>query len=70
ITWKSIILEDTSLVITKVTNSSASPDGPANIPWLQTQTTSTQGNGSFSNITFVLRINTKGGVAPSEDKCK
>ncbi|CAG8847489.1 24790_t:CDS:2, partial [Racocetra persica] len=39
ITWQSIILEDTSLVITKLTNSSVSPDGPANIPWLLTKAT-------------------------------
>ncbi|CAG8655495.1 4535_t:CDS:2 [Cetraspora pellucida] len=69
ITWQSIVKKDDSLVIAKIIASSPSPNGSGNVPWLQTQATSNQGNGRFSNITYVLRINTKGGVAPSVDQC-
>jgi len=41
-----------------------SPD-PAAIPWLLLQTTSTDGPGIFSPVTYIQRVNTKGGLAPT-----
>ena len=40
------------------------PD-PTAIPWLLLQTTSTNGPGIFSSITYIQRVNTTGGLAPS-----
>ncbi|CAG8837165.1 2913_t:CDS:2, partial [Gigaspora margarita] len=64
ITWQSIVKGDNSLVIAKLIAQAASPDGPQNIPWLITKSTSNQGEEAFEDITYVLRINPKGGVAP------
>jgi hypothetical protein len=44
--------------------SGATLDGTA-IPWLLLRATSTEGAGIFSNITFVQRVNTTGGLAPA-----
>ena len=41
-----------------------SPDLTA-IPWLLLQTVSTTGPGIFSSVTFIQRVNTTGGLAPS-----
>ncbi len=38
---------------------------PAAIPWLLLKAASTSGPGLFSDVTFVQRINTKGGLAPA-----
>lgn len=43
---------------------SCSPD-PADIPWLLLQATSTDGSGMFSLVTYVQRVNTTGGLAPT-----
>jgi hypothetical protein len=40
------------------------PDATA-IPWLQLQTVSTDGSGIFSSVTYIQRVNTKGGLAPT-----
>jgi len=40
------------------------PDSSA-IPWLRLQAVSTNGPGIFSSVTFVHRVNTTGGLAPS-----
>jgi uncharacterized protein DUF3455 len=40
------------------------PD-PAAIPWLRLQTVSTEGPGIFSSVTYVHRVNTVGGLAPT-----
>ena len=37
---------------------------PAAIPWLLLRATSTTGTGVFTNVTYVQRLNTTGGVAP------
>jgi len=34
------------------------------VPWLLLQATSNMGTGAFSDVTFVQRLNTAGGVAP------
>lgn len=41
-----------------------SPD-PADIPWLMLQTVSTEGTAPFSSVTFIQRVNTTGGLAPT-----
>ncbi|HSQ20435.1 MAG TPA: DUF3455 domain-containing protein [Blastocatellia bacterium] len=40
------------------------PD-PTAIPWLRLQSVSTNGPGVFNSVTFIQRVNTKGGVAPA-----
>jgi hypothetical protein len=40
------------------------PD-PTSIPWLRLQTASTNGPGIFSSVTYVQRVNTTGGLAPT-----
>jgi hypothetical protein len=49
------------VVATKVNQ--CAPDA-ASIPWLLLKATSNQGPGLFGAVTFIQRINTKGGVAP------
>jgi hypothetical protein len=41
-----------------------SPD-PTAIPWLKLQTVSTNGPGIFSPVTYIQRVNTTGGLAPT-----
>lgn len=43
----------------------ATPD-PTAIPWLKLEAVETEGPGIFDGITFIQRINTVGGLAPSE----
>jgi hypothetical protein len=38
---------------------------PTAIPWLLLQTTSTEGTGPLSAVTFIQRVNTRGGLAPT-----
>jgi Protein of unknown function (DUF3455) len=40
------------------------PDATA-IPWLLLQTVSTDGPGIFSSVTYIQRVNTKGGLVPT-----
>jgi uncharacterized protein DUF3455 len=40
------------------------PD-PTAIPWLRLQSVTTSGPGVFRSITYVLRVNTQGGMAPA-----
>jgi len=49
------------VVATKVNQ--CTPDATS-IPWLLLKATSNQGPGLFGAVTFIQRINTKGGVAP------
>ena len=41
-----------------------SPD-PTAIPWLLLQTVTTDGPGIFSSVTYIQRVNTTGGLAPT-----
>jgi hypothetical protein len=38
---------------------------PTAIPWLLLKTVSTEGNGIFANTTYIQRVNTAGGLAPT-----
>ena len=42
----------------------ASPD-PASIPWLLLQAAAHEGNGVMSAVTYIQRLDTKGGLAPA-----
>ena len=57
-TWESIL--GGKVVATRV--ESCSPD-PASIPWLLLRATSA--DGVLSSVTFIQRVNTKGGLAPT-----
>ena len=41
------------------------PD-PTAIPWLLLQTVSTEGPGIFDRVTYIQRVNTTGGLAPTD----
>jgi Protein of unknown function (DUF3455) len=41
------------------------PD-PTAIPWLLLQTVSTEGPGIFDRVTYIHRVNTTGGLAPTD----
>jgi Protein of unknown function (DUF3455) len=57
---------DGSKVIGKSPVSAPSPAGPSNIPWLKVTAASTAGTGGvFSNVAFIQRTDTRGGVAPT-----
>ena len=49
----------------KVEQVSAPSSTPPAIPWLLLRASSTTGTGVFSNVTYVQRLNTTGGVAPA-----
>ena len=60
-TWES---ESGSKVVAAVVDRST-PD-PTAIPWLLLKATSAQGPGIFHRITYIQRVNTVGGKAPTE----
>ena len=43
-----------------------SPAAPGNIPFQLVKAEPATGNGAMSNVTYIQRLNTKGGVAPSD----
>ena len=59
-TWESN--SGSKVVATRVAG--CTPD-PTAIPWLRLQTVTTDGPGIFSSVTFVQRVNTRGGLAPT-----
>ncbi|HEX8736812.1 MAG TPA: DUF3455 domain-containing protein [Pyrinomonadaceae bacterium] len=61
-TWESN--SGSKVVAARVPNTGCAPDTTA-IPWLLLKTVSTDGPGIFSNVTFVQRVNTTGGLAPT-----
>jgi len=60
-TWK---LEDGSAVTGKVAARYDPPDKDS-IPWLLLTVVEHSGNGPLSNVTYIQRLNTKGGKAPA-----
>jgi hypothetical protein len=56
------LFDGSTVVTTKV--AAATVDATA-VPWLLTKTVSTSGNGLFSDVTFVQRLSTTGGIAPT-----
>jgi len=59
--WEHI---DGSAVAAKLAARVAAPDA-SDIPWLKLDVTERRGRGVLSDVTTILRINTKGGVAPA-----
>ena len=49
----------------RVPNTGCRPD-PTAIEWLKLQTTETSGSGIFGKVSFILRTNTTGGLAPTD----
>jgi hypothetical protein len=61
-TWEA---NDGSKVVGKVKAKANAPQATA-IPWLLLESKSNEGNGLFSGVNWIQRINTKGGKAPKE----
>jgi len=59
-TWESN--SGAKVVATRVQG--CTPD-PSAIPWLLLQTASAEGPGPFGDVTFIQRVNTKGGLTPT-----
>ncbi|KNC96354.1 uncharacterized protein SPPG_08255 [Spizellomyces punctatus DAOM BR117] len=61
---------DSSFIATKAVIPIPSPHGPTeNIPWVMTQKAWSSQSGKMSEINFVARIDTEGGVAPPNEWC-
>jgi hypothetical protein len=60
-TWEH---KDGSKVVGTVLQRSPSVD-PNAIPWLLLQAASNEGDGKFSDVTYIQRVNTVGGIAPA-----
>lgn len=61
-TWESN--SGSKVVARRVANTGCAPDAHA-IPWLKLETVTADGPGIFSDVTFIQRVNTTGGVAPA-----
>lgn len=61
-TWESN--SGSKVVAARIPGKGCTPDSTA-IPWLILQKVSTDGSGIFTSVTFVQRVNTTGGTAPS-----
>ena len=61
-TWEH---NDGSKVVGEVLKRADSPDSNA-IPWLLLRAKANEGNGVFSQVTYINRLNTSGGQAPAE----
>jgi hypothetical protein len=59
-TWESN--SGSKVVATRLTG--CTPD-PTAIPWLLLQTVTTDGPGPFNSVTYIQRVNTKGGLVPT-----
>ncbi len=56
---------DGSKVVGKLLEKVAAPKG-GDIPWLLLKAEKNTGKGLFANVAFIQRINTEGGIAPTE----
>ena len=61
-TWESN--SGSKVVAARVPGTGCTPDSTA-IPWLKLKTVTTEGAGIFSPVTYIQRVNTTGGTAPS-----
>ena len=61
-TWESN--SGSKVVARRVVDTGCTPDANA-IPWLLLETVSTDGPGIFNSTTFIQRVNTTGGLAPT-----
>ena len=60
-TWEAL---DGSKVVGQKLTSTPAPDGKS-VPWLLLAASSHEGNGLLSQVTYIQRISTKGGIAPA-----
>lgn len=65
-TWEAA---DGSKVVGEVKEKADAPNGVKAIPWLLLKAKSTAGNGLFSNVTSVQRVDTAAGLAPAAADC-
>jgi hypothetical protein len=65
-TWQAT---DGSKVVAAISSSIGSPGGKA-IPWLLLKAKSHEGNGAFSNVTYIQRLDTWAGLAPTKGATK
>jgi uncharacterized protein DUF3455 len=61
-TWESN--SGSKVVAARVPGTGCTPDSTA-IPWLLLKKVSTEGPGIFNSVTFIQRVNTAGGIAPT-----
>jgi hypothetical protein len=61
-TWESN--SGSKVVAARVPNTGCTPDATA-IPWLLLKKVSTDGPGIFNHVTYIQRVNTTGGLAPT-----
>jgi hypothetical protein len=61
-TWESN--SGSKVIAARVPNTGCTPDTTA-VAWLLLKKVSTDGPGIFSNVTFIQRVNTTGGLAPT-----
>jgi Protein of unknown function (DUF3455) len=61
-TWESN--SGSKVVAARVPGTGCTPDSTA-IPWLLLQKVSTEGPGIFHRVTYIQRVNTTGGIAPT-----
>ncbi|CAG8550556.1 16836_t:CDS:2, partial [Funneliformis caledonium] len=67
--WESLVKGDDSLLVAKSVATNVSPDGNMHLPWLVNEVTYHEGKGRFSDITYVLRVNTVEGNPPPNEYC-
>jgi hypothetical protein len=60
-TWESV----SGSKVAAAVEQRATPD-PTAIPWLKLKATASQGPGIFNGITYIQRVNTVGGLAPTD----
>ncbi len=60
---------DNSYVIGKKVNAGVTPDGGDAIPWLLLQAIANADAGLLSQVTYVQRVNTTGGLTPALSTC-
>ncbi len=63
-TWES---HDGSVVVGEVLERADSSEGA--VPWLLLRAVSARGNGMLGNLSFIQRLDTVGGMAPTADTC-
>ncbi|CAI2196504.1 1505_t:CDS:2, partial [Funneliformis geosporum] len=66
-TWEALLKNDTTKVTAKSENTSS--QGDANLPWELYAATQRDEGGRFSTISYIIRLNTNGGVAPPKGEC-
>ncbi|CAG8541324.1 15788_t:CDS:2 [Dentiscutata erythropus] len=64
----SIIPKDTSSLVVTTSATHPAPDS-RDLPWALGKASNNKGDGAFKDITYLVRVNTCGGVAPDNSLC-